>query len=49
MGTKGWGTAAKPGPLMLQAVTATPREDIAHVQVQEVGANGAVSTLVSVP
>ena len=49
VGEKGWGTAANPGPLMLQAVTATPREKIAHVQVQEVTANGAGDTLVRVP
>jgi hypothetical protein len=49
VGDKGWGTAANPGPLMLQAVTATPREDIAHVQVQEVTANGTGDTLVRVP
>ena len=50
VGDKGWGTAANPSPLMLQAVTATPREDIAHVQVQEVTANGTGDkTLVRVP
>jgi Putative zinc-finger len=49
VGDKGWGTSANPAPLMLQAVTATKREDIPHVQVQEVTANGAGETLVSVP
>jgi hypothetical protein len=49
VGEKGWGTAANPEPLLLQAVTATQREDIAHVQVQEVEASGAGQTLVSVP
>jgi hypothetical protein len=49
VGDKGWGTAANPEPLLLQAVTATPREDIAHVQVQEVTANGVGETLVRVP
>jgi hypothetical protein len=49
VGDRGWGTAANPEPLLLQAVTATPREDIAHVQVQEVAANGAGDTLVRVP
>jgi len=49
VGEKGWGTAANPEPLLLQAVTATQREDIAHVQVQEVDANGTGQTLVSVP
>jgi hypothetical protein len=49
VGDKGWGTAANPTPLMLQAITATPREDIAHLTVQEVTANGAGDTLVRVP
>ena len=49
VGEKGWGTAANPSPLLLQAVTATPREDIAHITVQEVTANGAGDTLVRVP
>jgi hypothetical protein len=49
VGNKGWGTSANPEPLLLQAVTSTPREDIAHVQVQEVTANGAGDTLVGVP
>ena len=49
VGEKGWGTAANPSPLLLQAVTATPREDIAHIQVQEVTSSGAGETLVRVP
>jgi hypothetical protein len=49
VGEKGWGTPAHPEPLLLQAVTATPREDIAHAQIQEVAANGAGETLVRVP
>jgi hypothetical protein len=49
VGERGWGTAANPQPLLLQAVTATPREDIAHVQVQEITANGAGNTLVRIP
>ena len=50
VGEKGWGTAANPTPLMLQAVTATPREQIAHVQVQEITESGAAGeTLVRVP
>jgi hypothetical protein len=49
VGEQGWGTAAHPEPLMLPAVTATPRENIAHVQVQEITANGAGDTLVRVP
>lgn len=49
IGAKGWGTTANPSPLLLQAVTGTPREDIAHLQVQEITANGAGETLVRVP
>ena len=49
VGEKGWGTAANPEPLLLQAVTATAREDIAHIQVQEVTTGGAGDTLVRVP
>ena len=49
VGEKGWGTAANPSPLLLQAVTATPREDIAHIQVQEVTSSGTGETLVRVP
>jgi hypothetical protein len=46
VGEKGWGTAANPEPLLLQAITATAREDIA---VQEVTSSGAGDTLVRVP
>jgi Putative zinc-finger len=49
VGERGWGTAANPDPLLLQAVTALPRDDIAHLQVQSVDAKGATSTLVRVP
>ena len=49
VGEKGWGTAANPDPLLLQAVTALPRDDIAHLQVQSVDAKGTTSTLVTVP
>jgi hypothetical protein len=45
----GWGTAANPSPLLLQAVTATPRDAIAHLQVQSVKAGGTPETLVRVP
>ena len=47
VGDKGWGTAAQPEPLLLQAVTATPQQNIAHVQVQQVDPNGSTETLVS--
>ncbi|MEU4621404.1 zf-HC2 domain-containing protein [Actinoplanes sp. NPDC023801] len=49
VGDKGWGTAANREPLMLQAVTSTPRDDIAHVQVQEITESGVGETLVRVP
>jgi hypothetical protein len=49
VGEKGWGTAANREPLLLQGVTAVPREDIAHVQVQEITESGAGETLVRVP
>jgi hypothetical protein len=49
VGKTGWGTAANPTPLMLQAVTSTPTSDIAHVQVQEITDSGAGETLVRVP
>jgi hypothetical protein len=46
---KGWGTAENPPPLLLTAVTATSRDDIAHLQVQSVDAKGVASNLVAVP
>jgi hypothetical protein len=49
VGDKGWGTAQRPEPLLLSAVTSLPRADIAHLQVQSVGKNGAVENLVTVP
>jgi hypothetical protein len=49
VGAKGWGTATNPNPLLLQAITATSRDDIAHVQVQSVDASGATVKLVQVP
>jgi hypothetical protein len=48
VGDKGWGTAAQPQPLTLQAVTALPRDQIAHLAVQAID-NGAADTLVQVP
>jgi hypothetical protein len=49
VGDKGWGTADQPRRLLLQAATALPRADIAHIQVQSVAANGTADTLVRVP
>ena len=46
---RGWGTGTSPAPLLLQAVTAIPRDDIAHLQVQSVDAAGNPQTLVRVP
>ncbi len=49
VGDSGWGTAAQPEPLLLQGVTALPRAEIAHLQVQSVDASGATQTLVTAP
>jgi hypothetical protein len=49
VGDKGWGTAANPTPPLLSAVTASPRGDIAHLQVQSVAPNGTTATLVTAP
>jgi hypothetical protein len=49
VGDKGWGTAAQPQPLTLQAVTALSRDQIAHLSVQALGAAGTPDTLVQVP
>ena len=49
VGEKGWGTAGCQEPLLLPAVTALPRADIAHLQVQSVAANGSTETLVTAP
>ena len=49
VGEKGWGTAAQPEPLMLQAATALRRDEIAHVQVQAVDNKGESETLVRLP
>jgi hypothetical protein len=49
VGEKGWGTAERPEPLLLSAVSALPRSEIAHLQVQSVEANGTAKTLVTAP
>ena len=49
VGDKGWGTAAQPEPLLLQGVTALPRDKIAHLQVQAVDGGGTAETLVTAP
>jgi hypothetical protein len=46
---KGWGTAQNQAPLLLSAVTALPRADIAHLQIQSVASNGTTETLVTAP
>jgi hypothetical protein len=45
----GYGTGGQPMPLLLQAATAAPRDDIDRVQVQSVDANGVAKALVTVP
>ena len=49
VGEKGWGTAERQEPLLLTAVSALPRSEIAHLQVQAVDANGTAKTLVTAP
>ena len=49
VGDKGWGTAAQPKPLMLQAATALQRNEIAHLLLQSIDSNGATAPLVRVP
>ncbi len=49
VGEKGWGTAAQPQALQLLAVTALPRSEIAHLQIQAVDPSGVTDTLVRVP
>ena len=49
VGEKGWGTAEREEKLLLTAVSSLPRDKIAHLQVQAVGANGATDTLVTAP
>ncbi len=49
VGEKGWGTAERQEPLLLSAVPALPRAEIAHLQVQSVDANGTAQTLVTAP
>ena len=46
---EGYGTAARPAPLLLQSATASALEDLRAVQVQVVQPNGATSPLVTVP
>ncbi|WP_051799714.1 hypothetical protein [Catenuloplanes japonicus] len=47
---KGYGTAANPNPLELTAQSAVTRSDIAHAQVQLIGADGKPgATLVTAP
>jgi hypothetical protein len=49
VGEKGWGTAANQAPLLLPAVTALPRADIAHLQIQSIATNGTTENLVTAP
>lgn len=45
----GYGTDARPAPLLLQAATAVPRADIREIQVQAIGSDGVATPLVTVP
>lgn len=45
----GYGTKEEPEPLLLQTSTATPRNEIDRIQVQQVGKDGVVESLVEVP
>ncbi|MEV4760070.1 zf-HC2 domain-containing protein [Micromonospora sp. NPDC049559] len=45
----GYGTAARPQPLLLQVSTSTPRAEIDRVQVQSVDPSGVATPLVTVP
>jgi hypothetical protein len=45
----GYGTSAQPQPLTLQAATATPRDRIRQIQVEEIGEGGDTTPLVTVP
>jgi len=47
--TAGYGTKEQPMPLLLQAATAAPRDDIDRVQVQAVDKHGVARALVTVP
>jgi hypothetical protein len=49
VGPNGWGTAANPSPLLASGITATSRDDIAHVRVESVDSKGNVTNLVQVP
>jgi hypothetical protein len=49
VGEKGWGTAAQPQAPPLTAITALPRDQIAHVQVQSLDEAGNPANLVRVP
>ncbi|HEY8533257.1 MAG TPA: zf-HC2 domain-containing protein [Micromonospora sp.] len=45
----GYGTKEQPMPLLLQAATAAPRDDIERIQVQAVDEHGVARALVTVP
>jgi hypothetical protein len=45
----GYGTKEEPQPLLLQTSTATPRNEIDRIQVQQVTKEGVVESLVEVP
>jgi len=45
----GYGTKEEPQPLLLQTSTATPRNEIDRIQIQQVTKEGVVESLVEVP
>jgi len=49
VGSEGYGTAGHPEPLLLEATTDMPRDEIAHLEVEEVTVTGTEQTLVRVP
>jgi hypothetical protein len=49
VGEKGWGTPAQSEPLLLQAATALPRDQISYVMVEDIKDNGDTETLVRLP
>jgi hypothetical protein len=49
VGEKGWGTSAQGEPLLLQAATALPRDQISYVMVEDIKDNGQTETLVRLP
>ncbi|WP_326560148.1 anti-sigma factor [Micromonospora sp. NBC_01796] len=47
--TEGYGTPARPEPLLLQSTTSAPRADIDRMQIQALDDKGAATALVTIP